>query len=178
MRLKRVMPVYSLKFSEKLIDAAKVVASEGLDAIDSKRAVLYLSLLACEIILKALLEQAGVPANKIRKRSHKLSELLLDLGSCKVKDDIGSGTNRWVSARRLRSIEVDKNFSDATIGKIIEAESAGASTYPNKIRYGENPTHYDPELVLKAATLMAVWARKHWTSIRVPQVNSIEYNNL
>ena len=53
------MSEYNIGFSEKLLDAAQSVTKDGLDSVDAIRTVLYLSSLASEIVLKALLEKAG-----------------------------------------------------------------------------------------------------------------------
>ena len=47
------MAEYNIGFTEKLIDAAKLVADSGLESEYAKRTVLYLSKLASEINLKA-----------------------------------------------------------------------------------------------------------------------------
>ena len=169
------MAVYNRNFSEKLIVAANAVVDDGLEALDAKRAVLYLSLLACEITLKALLEKAGVPVKKIKNRAHKLSELLRDLGECEIEKEIriniGSrvyNVKKWVPGSYIRSLTIDNRYANATVGTILEAENEGASNYPNQIRYGEKYAHYPSELVLKAAEMIVSWANKYWDSIRVP----------
>lgn len=160
------MSEYNLGFSEKLTDAAQVIVENGLETIDAKRTVLYLSLLASEITLKALLEKAGVPLVKIKARWHNLSALLGDVASCKVEEYIGSQI-RWVPAARLRAETVDPKYADATVGKLLEAEAGGASVYPNQIRYGDSLNHYPPETILKMATVINAWATKYWEHIRV-----------
>ena len=137
---------------------------DGLETLDAKRTVLYLCLLASEITLKALLEKAGVPLSNIKARWHNLSALLGDVATCKVEEQIGIQT-QLVPAARLRGEIVDPKYSDATVGKLLEAESCGASVYPNKIRYGECLAHYPPETVLKMATVINAWAKKYWERI-------------
>ena len=51
---------YNIEFSGKLIEAAKVLQDSDSSNKESNRATLYLSLLSCEISLKALLEKAGM----------------------------------------------------------------------------------------------------------------------
>ncbi len=158
------MNEYSLEFSEKLTDAAQFVVDDGLDSLDAKRTVLYLSQLSCEIALKALLERAGVPVAKIKPRWHNLSELLQDLCACKVEEQIGSEL-RWILATSIRAQTVDQRFMN-TVGSILEAEAQGASKYPNEVRYGYSLNQYPPELWLKTTKTIIVWARKRWDSIR------------
>lgn len=66
------MPEYSIDFSENLIKAARFVLEYQVNSVDAKRTVLYLSLLSCEITMKALLERAGKPVKMIKKRLHNL----------------------------------------------------------------------------------------------------------
>lgn len=66
------MTAYNLDFSRKLLDVAKLVVNEGLDSFEANQTVVYLSLLACEIALKALLERSGLPILMIRSKSHDL----------------------------------------------------------------------------------------------------------
>jgi hypothetical protein len=160
------MSVYQLGFSQKLIDAGNIIIKEDPHSFDTCQTVLYLSLLSCEITLKALLEKAGMKVAFIKKRSHKLHNLLLDLGRCKVLVEIGN-TRRWVPATRIRGIVVDRRFANATIGNLLEAESKGASTYPNQIRYAnEIIRHYPPKLMLKTAVRTLQWAKEHWDAIK------------
>jgi hypothetical protein len=79
---------YSLDFSERLIDAARSFSRKKNIDGETGRAILYLSLLSCEISLKALLEQAGFPLKKIKKRSHDFGGLIKDLCFC---DLVGTG---------------------------------------------------------------------------------------
>jgi HEPN domain-containing protein len=159
------MSEYEIGFSEKLTDAAQFIVKDDPKSVDAIRTVLYLSLLSCEISLKALLEKAGMPIKTIRARSHNLKELLNDLGKCKVQVEIGN-RYRWVSASRLRSVMINKRYVNSTIGTLVEAECRGASNYPNEIRYGDSLKHYPPEMMLKTAKAIIAWAREHWNTIR------------
>ena len=78
------MAEYDISFGERLSETARMVVDEGLAELDAQRTVLYLSLLSTEITLKAMLERAGKPVPDIRARSHRLAELLSDLGQCEV----------------------------------------------------------------------------------------------
>lgn len=160
------MSEYNIEFAEKLIDCAKFIKVDPIDAFEAKRTVLYLSKLSCEIILKALLEKAGKPIKEIRGHSHNLIKLLDELSWCQVKKDIGGGDLRWFSACDVRSKEIDKRYSDATIGHLLSGEEFGASKYPN-IRYGDQFTDFPLQLILKAAIVLLNWAKKYWDSIRL-----------
>ncbi|MDO8283228.1 MAG: hypothetical protein Q7U10_11510 [Thermodesulfovibrionia bacterium] len=160
------MAEYNIEFSENLIDAGNLILIGDPHSFDAHQTVLYLSLLSCEITLKALLEKSGMQINIIRKRSHNLHELLVDLGKCKVPLEIGN-TKRWVSASKIRGRVVDKRYANATIGTMLEAESKGASKYPNGIRYGDKFFYYPPSLMLKTAIKTMQWAREHWDTIRI-----------
>lgn len=156
------MPEYNFPFAERLIDATDFL--EKQDELSSAGAILYLSLVAAEITLKALLEKAGWPVDHLRfARGHKLAELLVDICACEVQD---SSTSIWRSAASLCSVTVDRRYSDATVGKLLQAETQGASAYPNQIRYGEDLHHYHPQLMLGAARKALEWAKNHERTIR------------
>jgi len=127
--------------------------------------VLYLSLLSTEISLKAMLEQAGVELPKIKKRSHNLSALMKDLGRCTVGTTITPGNDMKVPASRLRAVSLQYGEAKSTVGEIIDAEKAGASKYPNNVRYGALPSHYPPEIVSQMAVKLVSFAKKHWKSL-------------
>ena len=159
------MSEYSLGFSGKLLDAARAVIGNGLDSVDAARTVLYLSSLASEIALKALLERAGKPVQEIKKRQHDLCALLKDIGKCEVLVEIGA-RSRWVSASRVRAVTVDERYADATVGKILTGEERGTSRYPNELRYGNRFRDYPPELRLGAAIALVKWAHENSSKIR------------
>jgi len=155
------MAEYNLGFSEKLIAAAQFVADQDNQSEDAARTVLYLSCLACEIALKALLECSGKPISEIMKLHHNLTALMNELDRCKVQTPIVRDFLVWVPATRLRAITVDNRFANATVGAILNAEERGASSYPNKIRYGNIVQHYPHQLVLETAILVLDWAKEH-----------------
>lgn len=161
-----VMPEYDIAFGEKLAEVANFVVADGLSDLDAKRTVLYLSLLSTEISLKSMLEQAGKPVKEIRERTHKLTELLTDLGQCRVEVEVVPGTRKLVPASRLRSCSLDHGEARTTVGTVIDAESQGASKYPNQVRYGDLLSHYPPEVVAQMASKVAAFAREHWQSLR------------
>lgn len=154
------MAEYNIGFSEKLIAAAQFVADND-QSEDAARAVLYLSCLACEIALKALLECSGKPVSEIMKLRHDLAALMDELGQCKVQVPIVRDFLAWVPATSLRAVTVDKRFANATVGTILTAEEQGASKYPNEIRYGSVIRHYPHQLVLEAAFRVIDWAREN-----------------
>jgi len=160
--------VYNTGFSEKLLNAATAVAAEDFSDVDAVRTVMYLSSLASEITLKALLERAGIPVKDIKARGHSLSGLLTDLGKCQIQAEATAGSRTWVSATRLRSKVVDNRFYDATVGTLLTGEERGASKYPNELRYGDHFKDYPPELKLGAAKAVIDFAKEHWNEIRLP----------
>ncbi len=161
------MAEYNIGFSEKLIDAAEVVAVKCANDVDAIRAVLYLSSLASEIALKALLEKAGISVKEIKARGHSLRGLLTDLGKCQIQDEFKANSHSWVPATRLRARLVDARYSDATVGKILTGEEIGASKYPNELRYGDHIKDYPPKLKLNAAKVVIGWAKEHLDDIRL-----------
>ena len=161
------MAEYDIAFGERLAETARMVAAEGVVPLDAQRTVLYLSLLSAEISMKAMLEHAGKPVSEIRARSHRLADLLLDLGQCEVEIEITPGTKRYMPAARLRACKVKCGTAEATVGTILDAESQGASTYPNQVRYGDVLRHFPAEVVVQMASKVAAFAREHWRSLRV-----------
>lgn len=157
---------YSLGFAKQLIEAARVLKGSGHLIEESKRALLYLSLLSIEISLKYLLEKAGVPIATIRRRSHNIETLLEDLGHCEIL--AGSmNQQQYVPATRIRARVVNPMFGGATIGNLLAGESKGASRYPNEVRYGPMPQHYPPDLMLECAETVINWAENEGKTIRV-----------
>lgn len=145
------MPQYDLAFGKRLAEAARLVMAQGLAELDAQRTVAYLSLLATEIILKALLEEAGRDVQEIQARRHNLSLLLGDIGGCDINGQRGT---------TLRSQPVDDAYSNATVGTLIEAESHGASHYPNQIRYGDRLAHYPAHILARLPDVIYRWAGK------------------
>lgn len=164
------MPIYNLGFSEKLAEAAQFVVNDGLEDDGARQTILYLSRLSAEITLKALLEKAGVPIEKIRGRSHNLMNLLGDLSECEILKDIAPEVPYWVSASDIRGQTVDQRYGNATVGALLEGEKAGASKYPNEIRYGEVQKDFPAELLCRMAQIIIEWAKLHWKTIRIQQM--------
>ena len=156
---------YSLEFSLRLIEAARSFFDNDKIEDETGRAVLYLSLLSCEISLKALLEKAGISVEELKKRSHDISGLLKDLCSC---DLIGTGIagSKPHTGSRLLSVEVSPKFSNVTVGALLKFEEQGGSKYPNEIRYGELVKHYPPSLMLDCATKVYEWSQGNISKIK------------
>jgi len=141
------MAEYDIEFANRLAECSVGIVAEGIDSLDAKRAAIYISLLSTEIALKALLEKAGKPICEIRNRSHKLKELLRDIGDCEIRLEVIKDDFRWISASDLRSQTVDDRFGNAVVGVLVDAEDGGASVYPNQIRYGDVLRHYPAEVI-------------------------------
>lgn len=159
------MSEYSLAFAERLAEAARMVAAQGLGELDAQRTVLYLGLLSTEISLKALLEQAGVPVEAIRARSHRLADLLSDLDRCQVEVEILGG-RRFVPGSRVRRITLHYGDARSTVGEVIDSKDEEQSIYPGQVRYGNKLRHFPAEVIVDMATRMAEFAREHWLTIR------------
>lgn len=156
---------YSLKFSQRLIEAARSFIDKDKTDEETGRAVLYLSLLSCEISLKALLEQAGYTIKELKARSHDFSGLIKDLCSCDLQGTGIVGSKPYTGAWLLAQ-EVDPNIDNGTVGALLRCEEHGASKYPNEIRYGELVRHYPPMLMLGCASKVYEWAKENMARIK------------
>jgi hypothetical protein len=170
------MSEYNIGFSEKLIDVARFVHEEGMDPvdpIDAVRTITYLSLLSCEITLKALLEKAGMSVREIKARSHNFEGLLRDICCCDVEEYFGNGSHRYISASRLLALPINTSTGISTVGDLLTGEKQGSSGFPNEIRYGNSFHHFPPEANLQTATEVLKWATVHLESIHI---NRKRYN--
>ena len=131
------MADYDIDFAAKLAAVANKVDENDPWAYDARRVTVYLSRLSAEVTMKALLEKAGFPLQRIRARSHDLRGLLKDLGDCEVEVEVAPGVRKWCPASRVRAAVIDLELVHVPIGEIIDAEDQGTSKYPNQIRYGE-----------------------------------------
>jgi hypothetical protein len=161
------MTEYDVDFGEKLAETARIVLNIGADTQEAVRVVTYLSLLSAEISLKAMLERAGIDPAVIRKRSHSLEALLEDFSGCQIEIEIAPGVKGLNSATRLRSIGIPYRGSNTTVGRVLQAEQEGASTYPNEVRYGEAFRHFPPAVLVGMADSVAAFAKEYWASLRV-----------
>lgn len=114
------MAEYDIAFGEKLAEAARMVVAEDASTLEAQRTVTYLSLLSTEISLKAMLERAGKSVTDIRARSHRLAELLADLGRCEIEIEVSPGNRTYVPASRLRSRSLSHAEAESTIGAVIK----------------------------------------------------------
>jgi hypothetical protein len=159
------MAEYSIEFSKRLIEAAHGIVDRGENSEDAGRAVLYLSLLSCEITLKALLEKAGVPLDEIGKVSNDLRKLLAELDRCEVGEEIHGQLMQWVPASYIGGETIIPGTM-FTVGVLLEGESQGASKYPGDIRYGGHIYRFPPVAVLKGARILIDWAYQKWDRVR------------
>lgn len=166
------MSEYNIGFSEKLIDAARIVAASSTDRVDEQRTILYLSLLSAEIALKAFLEQAGVSIKEIRNCSHNHEELLAKLDHCEIQVEVTPNQLKWVSASRVRAISVYAEYSESTIGALFSLKNEGASQYPNQIRYGNTVSHAPAGVMLQASERLLKWVNSNLNSVRRKQRDS------
>jgi hypothetical protein len=157
---------FNIEFSRKLIEAAESLQTNGGSQDDTGRAILYLSLLSCEISLKSFLEMAKLPVKDIKKLSHDLAGLLQEIGNYNIEGEVCTGKRGWITATCLRSIVVDSNYSNATVGTLLTAESKQSSKYSNEIRYGDLVKHYNPLVMLKCTKKVFDWVKNNSTSIQ------------
>jgi hypothetical protein len=156
---------YSLEFSKRLIEAAECLKKENLTKgkEDAGRAVLYLSLLSCEISIKAFLEKAGYSVKKLKKDSHSFEKLFKKLCSCEFK------RKKLGTAAKLlaKSPSPHPGAKSWTVGKILGFEKTTASKYPNQIRYGKILKHYPAALMLECAVTVNAWAEENFGKFKI-----------
>lgn len=154
--------IYSVALAENLIRAGRFALESSPEEPDAARAALYLGLLSCELVLKSLLEHAGVSLVAIRQCSHNLENLLKLFSSCTVDAEIAVSQTRRVPATRVRAVGI----AGTSIGYLLSAESRGASTYPNEVRYGEAVVHFPASVVLDVADALVIWSRGEGSTIK------------
>lgn len=155
------MAKYSIEFAQEMSKASSGIIAAGSESDDASRAAIYVGLVACEIALKAALEKAGKPMREIMASQHNLSKLLDDLCAYTVLAEISEGQMTRVSATRIRSVSVDGNYMDATIGKLLQAEQFGASKFPNEIRYGDTLKHFPASVIARLSEKVVAWVKLH-----------------
>ncbi|HIF9320506.1 TPA: hypothetical protein ACX6RJ_000123 [Photobacterium damselae] len=154
---------FSFDFANRLINSAELLIVNYPNEKDTDRTVLYLSCLSCEISLKAILENAGYSEKELRACSHNLSLLLKKVTECEHDDP-------YFRTSSILAQTVRANFLNCTVGTLLRAEDAQkASTYPNKIRYGEQITHYPHGVMLDCAKVVSQWCRKNHECIKKVQ---------
>ncbi len=157
------MPEYNIDFAFQMAHASKNILENDSESEGAKRAALYTSLVACEIGLKVALENAGHKVKDIMKKRHNLSELLKMVSSCTViRNMTEEGNPRRVPATCIRAKAVTDG---TTVGKLLEAEEAGASVFPNEIRYGEVVKHYDVSVMSRLSFVVLSWVTLHSSDI-------------
>ncbi|PCJ43632.1 MAG: hypothetical protein COA71_01805 [SAR86 cluster bacterium] len=141
---------YSLEFSQRLIESAESIEESD----EAGRAILYLSMLSCEISLKATLEVAGFTVNELKAKGHHVDVLLNDLANCQFKDsgEVSSG---------IRAKVVIPDTGNGTVGALLTAQASECSVYPNGIRYGELVEHFPPMVMLTCAKVLHQWCNQN-----------------
>jgi hypothetical protein len=164
------MATYDINFSKKFYEVAQSTISVEPHDANARRVVAYVSRLSMELSLKSFLEQAGLPVKSIKKHWHDLNGLLSEVDKCEVEIEISPNNIKWVSASRVRSLEVKFLEMSSVLGIIIEAENHGASKYPNELRYGEMPADFPPEALAQAAEVLNSWVKSHSSRARTDVV--------
>lgn len=146
---------YSLDFSSGLIEAAESVQ----DGIEAPRAILYLSLLSCEISFKAVLENSGFSVSYLTGRGHRIHDLVEDVTSCTL-------INEGYLATGIRAKVARDGIANPTVGVLLTASVAECSQYPNQVRYGQIVTHFPPSTMLICAKIVRDWCRENFDNLR------------
>lgn len=162
------MPTFSIEFANHLSTVAKRCTLSDAGISESNRTVLYISLLSVEVALKAFLEKSGLPIKSIKDCSHDLGKLLRLIDKIEVDISISSSVEIFASGKRLRSVTVNSNISNGTVGALIDQLSDAASVYPGEIRYGEDISHFPPELVSDLAASVIAWVEQYAKAARIP----------
>jgi hypothetical protein len=160
--------IYSVAVAENLIRAGRFTLEFAPEGPDTSRTALYLGLLSCELSLKSLLENAGIPVATIRECSHSFEKLLALFSACTVKAEVTASQTRRVPATCIRGV----GPAGMTIGHILSAESRGASKYPNEVRYGETVIHVPAAVVIDVAEAIVTWSRGKGTTIKAIEQSS------
>lgn len=156
------MSEYNLEFSEAMSESSRLILDANPLLQEAPRASLYMALVSCEISLKYILDKAGSDVPK----THNLSSLLKLVSECTIDDEITAGVTKQVSAGRIRSVQVCRNYNNATLGNLLESEAFGASKFPNKIRYGEILSHFPANVMQKASMKLISWVKRYEDSIK------------
>jgi hypothetical protein len=160
------LATYDLAFAQRFAEVAEATVARGIEDVEGRRVVAYISRVSMELSLKAFLELAGLPVSDIKKHRHNLRTLLAEVDQCEVGIEISPGVGKWLSASRLRAVDVGFLGYSTTVGAILEAENHGASVYPNELRYGAIPKDFPAEALAKSALAISKWVEIHWNSAR------------
>jgi HEPN domain-containing protein len=156
------MSEYNLEFAEAMAESSALILRSDSLPEEAQRAALYTALVACEIALKYVLSEAGVSVPK----THDLSKLVGLVSNCSVDEEISKGVIKRVPASRIRGIAATDDYSDATLGKLLEAEAFGASKFPNEIRYGHTLAHFPASVMQQASVRLISWVKTYAPSIQ------------
>jgi hypothetical protein len=161
------MPVFSLGFSEKLIDAAQFILDDEGEEFDKVQTVLYLCHLSCEITLKAILERAGIPMRDIIACSHNFEKMFEPFFTkIEIHKEVGNSIFRWVKAGGIGCERTMKGPYEPAIRTMLTNKNT--SQYPSKLRYVEDHiSAYPPGELIKAARILLQDAHKYWEHIRL-----------
>jgi len=159
------MPEYNLESAKKFAETARHVFEDENESFEAVQVSVYLSLLACEISLKAILEKAGMNVPDIIKIQHNLATLFSKVTRCEIVKRTGS-KERWISAQEIRSKVVESDGTESTVGKILGGKALGASRYPGEIRYGTGFRSFPPDALIKTAEAVISFAEVHWEEFR------------
>jgi hypothetical protein len=119
-----------------------------------------------------MLEKAGMPVRDIRRASHRLDYLArLITIHCEIQLISATAPQSWVRASTFRALSVAIDGAYSTVGALLEAENAGASRYPNAIRYGRKIYHFPPQALIAAARALECWSASYYDNIRLITVN-------
>ena len=160
------MSEYSIEFALQMATAANALLATSEKSEDRDRAILYISLVACEIALKSALEQSGISVKEIRSLSHNLSDLLAAVGECSILEEVSPGKTQRVPASRINGVVVDGNYANATIGHLLCGEDVGASRFPNQVRYGTVLNHFPAEVMSELANKVVSWVKMYGNDIQ------------
>lgn len=152
------MSAYCLGFAKQMIRAAELILPPRGVCKEEGQAIVYLSLVAIEIILKSMLEQAGYASSFLKKNfSHDIAGLFDE--ACKLRADVCSeGIDNLSSSIRSHIVK-DAMGNETTVGRVLCAEEEGASFYPIGIRYGKEVSHFSPVVVLETAKVIESFSR-------------------
>ncbi|GAB2719427.1 HEPN domain-containing protein [Halomonas garicola] len=156
------MSEYNLEFAEAMAESSALILRSDSLPEEAQRAALYTALVACEIALKYVLSEAGVSVPK----THDLSRLIGLVSNCSIEREISTGVIRRIPASCIRGIKAADEYSDATLGKLLEAEEFGASKFPNEIRYGHTLTHFPASVMQRASVRLISWVKTYVLSVQ------------
>lgn len=160
------MTQYNIDFAERLMETSRLARGSGTYNFETAQVVCYLTQLSLEVSLKAFLEQAGLPVRSIKKHSHSLESLLNTVGQCEVMLEVTPGSQKYLRATRLRSIQVQ---GQETVGALIAKLAKDGSRYPEEIRYGIGFHSLPADALIELAAEVNHFVKLHWKSVRLTQ---------